>query len=56
MKTAMKCLKHVLVNERGQGMVEYVLVITSISLLALINVQWIGTWLVSAIGSITAAM
>jgi Flp pilus assembly pilin Flp len=56
MKMAMKCMKSILASEKGQGMVEYVLAITSISLIALINMQWIGTWLASAIGNITAAM
>jgi Flp pilus assembly pilin Flp len=56
MKTAMECLKSVLANEKGQGMVEYVLAITSISLVALLNMKWIGTRLASVIGNITAAM
>jgi len=40
-------------NEKGQGMVEYVLAITSISLVALLNLHLIGTWLDSFFGSLT---
>jgi len=40
-------------NEKGQGMVEYVLTITSISLVALLNLHFIGTWLDSFFGRLT---
>jgi len=40
-------------NEKGQGMVEYVLAITSVSLVALLNLHLIGTWLDSFFGGLT---
>jgi len=40
-------------NEKGQGMVEYVLAITSISLVALLNLHFIGAWLDSFFGRLT---
>ena len=55
-KMPMSQIKGLLTNKRGQGMLEYVLAITSISLLALANVKWFGTWIVSTIASARAVM
>ena len=48
--------KRLLANEKGQGMVEYVITITSISLVALLNLRLIGTMLDSAMTGITMAI
>jgi len=42
-----------MINDKGQGMVEYVLAITSISMVALLNLGLIARWLDSFIGSLT---
>ena len=56
MKAAKELLKSCIKNEKGQGMVEYVLTITSISLVAMISMQGIGTWLDSIMGTIATAI
>ncbi len=52
----MRILWGIFKDEAGQGMVEYALVITGISLVSLLNMRLIGTWLNAAMGSITMAM
>jgi len=56
MKAAKELLESCIKNEKGQGMVEYVLTITSISLVAMISMQGIGTWLDSIMGTIATAI
>lgn len=55
-KLSVEKSKGIAANEKGQGMVEYVITITSISLIAMISMQGIGTWLDSILGTIAMAI